>query len=102
MVDRLRRMREQRERKAGRGTPPPQQRTPRAPQGEPAESRFHPGDTIVCTPYGRGEVIASHIEDDHEILLVAFPSHGQLTIDAAVNAARLADPERPEWDEDLM
>ena len=35
-----------------------------AAHDETAEPRFRPGDQIVCTPYGSGKVIASHIEDD--------------------------------------
>jgi hypothetical protein len=94
MVERLRRMREQREHKSGRAAPPSQPRGSRAAHDDPAEVRFRPGDEIVCAPYGRGSVIASHIEDDREVLLVSFPTLGQLTIDAAVSAARLADPDQ--------
>lgn len=89
MVDRLRRAREQRERQRGRAAPPPPRRSgaPTAPE----EARFHAGDQIVCTPYGRGEVVSSRFEGDRELLVVDFPDHGRLTIDAAVSAARLAE-----------
>jgi hypothetical protein len=95
MVARLRRIREQRERTE---TP----RGPRPPAADNgAEPRFHPGERIVCTPYGKGEVIASRVEEGHELLVVDFPSHGELTIDAAVNAARLDDDDAPPADDDF-
>lgn len=82
MVARLQRLRQQRERQEQHEAPP---RTPDAP----ATPRFQPGDRIVCAPYGRGEVLESRLEDDHELLVVTFAAHGRLTIDAAVSAARL-------------
>lgn len=94
MVARLRRLREQRERRA------PQAPAPRpVTHDSEGESRFRPGDRIHCTPYGEGEVLASRLDDDREMLLVRFPEHGELTVDAAVSAARLvaAAPE-PEPD----
>jgi DEAD/DEAH box helicase domain-containing protein len=84
MVARLRRLRERRD-----GPPAPDR--PARPATGDAEPRFHSGDRIVCTPYGRGEVVASHVEDEREILVVRFADHGELTIDAAVNAARPDD-----------
>jgi hypothetical protein len=93
MVARLRRLREQREHRD-----PPAARRPvaSAPEGE---SRFRPGDRIHCTPYGEGEVLSSRLADDHELLVVAFPDHGELTVDAAVSAARLvAAADEPEPD----
>lgn len=95
MVARLRHMREQRERQEGRKSSAG--RPVRAPSNDDGAdaARFHPGDQIVCTPYGRGEVIESSIEDDRELLVVHFPAHGRLTIDASVSAARLADEDGP-------
>ncbi|GAB4426431.1 MAG: helicase [Chloroflexi bacterium OHK40] len=83
MVARLRRMREQRQDALPL--------SPRRQQPNGGEPRFAPGDTIVCTPYGRGEVVSSRVEDGRELLVVQFDEHGELTIDAAVSAARLAD-----------
>lgn len=96
MVARLRRLREQREQRAPRTT-----RAAPHPAESPAESRFHTGDAIVCTPYGRGFVRSSRIEDERELLVVAFPDHGELTIDAAVSAARLDNDETPPADDDF-
>jgi len=93
MVARLRRLREQREQ---RERPPPRQAASGSADAEP---RFRPGDTVHCTPYGEGEVLSSRIADDRELLVVRFPDHGELTVDAAVGAVRLvaAAPE-PEPD----
>jgi hypothetical protein len=96
MVARLRRLREQRERSEPAARPGP------SPHDEPeAEPRFHRGDQIVCTPYGRGEVLDSRVEGQRELLTVAFADHGELTIDAAVNAARLDDHDAPPADDDF-
>ena len=95
MVARLKRMREQRERREPRPRP-----APRTANGA-FEPRFHPGDQIICSPYGAGEVIASRIDGERELLVVAFPEHGELTIDAAVNAARLAEDAAPPEETDF-
>jgi hypothetical protein len=96
MVARLKRMREQRER-VEPAAPAPR----RSAMHGSVEPRFHPGDRIICTPYGAGEVLRSRIEGERELLVVAFPEHGELTIDAAVNAARLdeeaATPEETDF-----
>jgi DEAD/DEAH box helicase domain-containing protein len=96
MVARLKRMREQRERREPRPRP-----APRATANGSFEPRFHPGDRIVCTPYGAGEVLESRVEDERELLVVDFPEHGELTIDAAVNAARLAEDVAPPEETDF-
>jgi hypothetical protein len=96
MVARLKRMREQRERRDPRPRP-----APRAAANGSFEPRFHPGDQIVCSPYGAGEVLESRVEEERELLLVAFPEHGELTIDAAVSAARLADEAPPSAETDF-
>lgn len=93
MVARLRRLREQRQ-----GGEPPRQPA-RAQQASPAEARFRPGDQIVCTPYGKGEVIASRVEGERELISVLFAEHGEVTVDAAVNAVRL-DESAPATDAD--
>ncbi|HMQ35721.1 MAG TPA: hypothetical protein PKD53_33760, partial [Chloroflexaceae bacterium] len=95
VVARLRQMREQRELKSGPAAPAP----PRPAPADADEARFRPGDQIVCAPYGRGEVLASRVEDDREILVVSFPNHGELTIDAVVSAARLVET-LPQPDDD--
>ena len=102
MVSRLRHMREQRERLEVRqpasGEAPPPQRTIDA--AAPAAPRFSPGDQIICTPYGRGEVIERLVENDRELLDVHFPAHGRLTIDVSVSAARLVAATTPVADDD--
>jgi hypothetical protein len=90
MVERLRRMREQRERAAGATEAGRPSDAPAHPD-TPAEPRFHPGDLIHATPYGEGEVVRCRVTADQEILVVAFPDHGELTIDAAVSAVRLIE-----------
>jgi DEAD/DEAH box helicase domain-containing protein len=96
MVARLKRMREQRERREPRPRP-----APRVAANGSFEPRFHPGDQIICSPYGAGEVLESRVEEERELLLVAFPEHGELTIDAAVSAARLADDAPPPEETDF-
>ncbi len=98
MVERLKRMRQQRERQAPRPRPRPASRAAANGNFEP---RFHPGDQIICSPYGAGEVLESRVEDERELLVVAFPEHGELTIDAAVSAARLVEEEAPPEETDF-
>ncbi|PDV99707.1 hypothetical protein [Candidatus Chloroploca asiatica] len=86
MVERLRRMRQQQEAQKQKQTTPS---LPSSSSFEPIEPRFLPGDQVLCNPYGEGEVLASRIEDNREILVVAFPIYGHLTIDAIVSAVRL-------------
>lgn len=85
MVERLRRMREQRE----RNTPPaaPRRRSPNV--AATAEPRFAPGDTVFCMPWGNGLVKSSRVEAERELLIVHFEDHGELLIDTAVSAVRL-------------
>ncbi|NTW01857.1 MAG: helicase [Oscillochloris sp.] len=85
MVSRLRRMREQRE----QSNPP----TSRRPIGQqiPAEPHFQAGDTIFCTPWGRGEVRSSQLQGDRELLVVFFVDYGDLTIDTSVSAVRVVN-----------
>ena len=96
MVARLRRLREQREQQA----PRPRRVAHSAANGS-AEPRFRPGDQIICTPYGSGQVRVSWLDDGHELLIVDFAEHGELTIDAAVSAARLDDDQGPPSDDDF-
>lgn len=49
-------------------------------------------------PYGEGEVVASRVQGDTELLVVAFPDHGELTIDPSVSAVRLLD--KQPWADD--
>lgn len=86
MVERLRRMREQRERNA----PPPVAPARRAARPSAAiEPRFASGDTVFCMPWGNGEVKSSRVEGERELLIVHFVDHGDLLIDTAVSAVRL-------------
>lgn len=91
MVERLRRMREQRERNV---SPPAPTRQRSAGPIATAEPRFAPGDTVFCMPWGNGEVKSSRVEDDRELLVVRFADHGDLLIDTAVSAVRLVSAER--------
>lgn len=84
MLARLRRMREQREASARPEAAAPRRNANRLP----VEPRFAPGDRIFCLPYGYGEVRASRLEEDREMLKVAFPDYGELSIDPAVSMVR--------------
>lgn len=89
IVERLRRLRAQRQAAAQAAAP----RQP--PPDEAGEPRFAPGDVIVCVPYGRGEVLASRLEDGRELLVVRFATHGELTLDAALSLAHHVDRDPP-------
>jgi hypothetical protein len=105
MVERLKRLREQREQREQ--STPRTQRTSRPARMHaavqdalPLEPRFHPGDRVHTTPYGEGEVLRSQIRDEHEILVIRFPTHGELTINPALNAVRLVARPTPDADDD--
>ncbi len=63
-------------------------RLTRPPQVATGESRFQPGDRIICLPYGAGRVRASMMSEGREILLVEFDEHGELQIDPSINVVR--------------
>lgn len=91
MIARMRRLREQREAAARAAQPSPQPTQPSAPTF-PTEPRFRVGDRVFCLPYGYGEVRASHIENGKEILRVAFPDFGELTVEPSVSVIRHVEP----------
>jgi DEAD/DEAH box helicase domain-containing protein len=85
MVERLRKMREKRERR--------ERAAPARPNpAKPGEPHFNAGQQVFCMPYGYGEVRQSRFDQDREILTVAFPDYGELTIDPQVNAVRVINP----------
>lgn len=86
MIARMRQLRQQRTQKPDAAPPA---HTTRAPLD--GEARFKAGDSVVCMPYGNGVVQASWIEDGQEMLEVAFPDYGELTIDPAVNVVRMVE-----------
>ncbi|ACL25745.1 hypothetical protein [Chloroflexus aggregans] len=57
------------------------------------EPRFHPGERIICMPYGAGKVRLSLVNGDREILIVDFDEHGELRIDPSVSVVRRLPPE---------
>jgi hypothetical protein len=57
------------------------------------EPRFHPGERIICMPYGVGKVRLSLVNGDREILIVDFDEHGELRIDPSVSVVRRLPPE---------
>lgn len=85
LIQRLRRQREQRGSgavRAGRG-----EKT--VPKTQPEVNlRYNSGDQVFCLPYGDGIVRESYIEDGRELLSIAFPDYGELTIDPAVSLVR--------------
>jgi hypothetical protein len=101
LIARLRRQRQQREaahgmsgRRQDRGGDHLETDT-----GEAIEPRFAAGERIFCLPYGDGVVRASRIEGGREMLTVAFPDHGELTIDPAVSLVRKIDDAPPAEDD---
>jgi DEAD/DEAH box helicase domain-containing protein len=97
MIERMRLLRQQREKQEPHpATPQPQQRT-----ASSAQTRFNVGNTVFCLPYGEGVVRESRIEDDSEILEVAFPEYGTLTIDPAVSLVRLVEGSQPDAEDTL-
>ncbi|MCG8349673.1 MAG: hypothetical protein MI924_18060 [Chloroflexales bacterium] len=92
MIARLRRLREQREVKREQVAPR------RADSRLPVTPRFATGDEVFCLPYGYGEVCASWIEDDKELLNVVFPDYGELIIDSSVSMVRRIEPRTPDND----
>lgn len=103
LIERLRRQRRQRE----ANQPPPARHDDRhanAPSlrsPQPGEPRFKAGERIFCLPYGDGVVRTSRIEDGRELLTVAFPDHGELTINPAVSLVRKLE-DAPPPDDDLL
>ena len=87
LLEKARRLREQREAQLRREQPPVR----RVVNSEPeiVESRYKPQDRIFCVPYGEGVVLKSRVRDGRELLLVQFPELGDLRVDPAVNAVRL-------------
>jgi hypothetical protein len=100
LIERLRRQRQQREAQLGLAGQRGERKITPAP-APPAERRFAAGDRIFCLPYGDGVVQASRIEDGRELLTVAFPDHGALTIDPLVSLVRKIEDAPPE-DDDLL
>jgi hypothetical protein len=94
MVARLRRLREQRQREEPQPRPAPFR------DNGSGEARFHPGDRIVCMPFGKGEVRESRLEAERELLLVQFDEHGEVMVDTAVNAVRLDESDAPAEDDE--
>jgi hypothetical protein len=98
LIERLRRQRHQREaeQSANERARRPQQH---AGNDSVVEQRFAAGDGIFCLPYGDGVVRASWIEDGQELLTVAFPAYGDLTIDPAKSLVRKLDDAAQEEDD---
>ncbi|HNP74099.1 MAG TPA: helicase, partial [Kouleothrix sp.] len=97
LIERLRRQRQQREAQLGLA----RERAPQPHQASFAvEQRFAAGDRVFCLPYGDGEVRDSRVEDGRELLTVAFPDLGELTIDPMINLVRKLDAPAP--DDDLL
>ena len=98
MLEKARRLREQREAEARVAQPITRSSTNQA--AEPSESRFKQGDRVHCVPYGEGVVQKTRIRDGRELLLVQFPELGDLRVDPAVNAVRILRPEIQAEDDD--
>lgn len=84
MLVKVRRMRQAAEAQQQSPTPPVSQ--PPAPAE--GNLRFAPGDQIFCLPYGYGEVVTAHLENQREIVNATFPDYGDLTLDTSVSMVR--------------
>jgi hypothetical protein len=100
LIERLRRQRQQREAQQGAARPTANRSNSRADstENEAVEQRFAAGDRVFCLPYGDGEVRASRVDRGRELLVVAFPNHGELTIDPSVSLVRKLENTQPEDD----
>ncbi|GIV96050.1 MAG: helicase [Herpetosiphonaceae bacterium] len=90
LIERARRMREQREAQARlqeQGRRPPAGRKQAATE-EPVESRFAVGQRISCLPYGEGVVRRVRRSGSRELLDVEFPDYGELQIDPIISLVR--------------
>ncbi|MBO9374434.1 MAG: helicase, partial [Chloroflexus sp.] len=72
----------------GHAPSPAPGRPPRPLRESTGETRFQPGDRIICMPYGAGRVRESMMSEGREILLVEFDEHGELRIDPSINVVR--------------
>jgi hypothetical protein len=77
----------------GHAPSPAPGRPPRPLRESTGETRFQPGDRIICMPYGAGRVRESMMSEGREILLVEFDEHGELRIDPSINVVRRLAPE---------
>ena len=100
MIERLRRQRQQREAEVlgDRHTAAPGR--PRPAADTPVEPRFAAGDQVFCLPYGEGVVRSSQIDEGRELVQIAFPSYGELTIDPSVSLVRKVSSQP--YDDDLL
>ncbi|GAB4196798.1 MAG: hypothetical protein OHK0022_14620 [Roseiflexaceae bacterium] len=100
MIERLRRQRQQREAEVlgERRETAPSRSHPAA--DTPVEPRFAAGEQVFCLPYGEGVVRSSQIDGGRELVQIAFPSYGELTIDPSVSLVRKVSSQQ--YDEDLL
>lgn len=101
LIARLRRQREQREAQQGAQGRNRDRHRDREEEHPATESRFAAGERVFCLPYGDGIVRASRVEGGRELLTVAFPEHGELTIDPAVSLVRKIEDATPDEEEPL-
>jgi hypothetical protein len=103
LIARLRRQRQQREAAQAASSRSRERRNEhkRGDAGAAVERRFADGERIFCLPYGDGVVQDSRVEDGRELLTVAFPEHGELTIDPAVSLVRKLEDAAPDEDDAL-
>lgn len=88
MIERMRRLRQERE--AAQRQPAP--RVEQSAPDEPAELRFHIGERVQCLPYGIGTVRSSSISGGREQVIIEFPEHGEIEVDPALNLIRKLGP----------
>jgi hypothetical protein len=95
MIDRMRRLRQQREAEQQAATPRKESFPARGAAEAPAESvelRFHIGERVQCLPYGVGIVRASRIADGRELVQIEFPDYGEIEVDPAISLVRQLSP----------
>jgi hypothetical protein len=96
LIARLRQRRQQEE--ARLRSLQPQQRA-KSNDDTHVEPRFAAGDHIFCLPYGDGVVRSSQIENGRELLVVTFPTYGELTIDPAISLVRKTEEAKGDEDD---
>jgi hypothetical protein len=104
MIERMRRLREQREAEQARQRP--QAQTTREQVSEEAvELRFHIGERVQCLPYGIGTVRASKLVEGREMVMIDFPDYGEIEVDPGVSLVRKVNTKQAPtqtWSEDLL
>lgn len=92
MIDRMRRLRQQREAEQQATGPRSRPATARGSAQDDTDAsielRFHIGERVQCLPYGIGRVRASRIVDGRELVQIDFPDYGEIEVDPSISLVR--------------